>query len=163
MTLPTDLHSLKSHLLTQSHYENGPLETPCLIWDGSTNPDGYGQIWWNRANWKIHRLGYAIKYNKLIFTNILHRCDTPACWAEDHLFEGTHKENMQDMIQKGRANLSFKGQTNGRALLNDDAVRSIKKLLKEDKYIQQEIADKFGVSQITISHIKCGRTWGHIS
>jgi len=31
-----------------------------------------------------------------------HSCDVPNCINDEHLFEGTHKENMIDMISKGR-------------------------------------------------------------
>ena len=35
--------------------------------------------------------------------HVLHRCDNPICFRPDHLFVGTHKDNMADSKQKGRA------------------------------------------------------------
>lgn len=52
-----------------------------------------------------HRLSY-IEYVGPIRKglNVLHKCDVPACVNPDHLFIGTQKANIRDMIRKGRDN-----------------------------------------------------------
>ncbi len=55
-----------------------------------------------------------------------------------------------------------KGEKSSNHKLTEEKVIQIKLLLKYGKLTQQEIADMFGVSQLTISAIKTGKTWSYI-
>ena len=80
------------------------IEDPdhCWLWQGRTDAKGYGRLQWRQMNFAAHRLSYAIHYGWYApWILILHRCDTPACWRPDHLFLGTHQDNVDDMIAKG--------------------------------------------------------------
>jgi transcriptional regulator with XRE-family HTH domain len=81
----------------------------------------------------------------------------------DNLCWGTRSENMQDKNRHG-TNISgdHKGIKNGMSKLNEEKVKKIKKLLKEDKLTQKEIAKLFNVSACTISAIKNGRVWKYV-
>jgi hypothetical protein len=76
----------------------------CWIWKGRRTTRGYGTVnaglgknlAAHRASWQIH--------NGPIPDGlwVLHHCDNPSCVRPDHLFLGTHDDNMRDMALKGR-------------------------------------------------------------
>jgi hypothetical protein len=51
---------------------------------------------------RLARILLERKLGRPLKGHALHKCDTPACLEERHLFEGTHTENMKDMARKGR-------------------------------------------------------------
>ncbi len=90
---------------------------------------------------------------------VLHSCDEPKCVNPAHLRTGTQKNNMEDRKKAGN---TARGSKIASAKLNEDVVREIRRLLKEGVLTQQAIADRFGVSDTTISHIRSGARWGHL-
>ena len=82
----------------------------CWLWTGARSTEGYGYIGVGpRRNHKdvlAHRLMWELTYGPI--PNglwVLHRCDTPSCVRPDHLFLGTHQDNMDDMKRKGRTHV----------------------------------------------------------
>lgn len=80
------------------------LGTRCWLWTGNQNGKGYGHIAQTRiATIIVHRLSWEIHngdHPGRLF--VLHKCDTRSCVNPDHLFLGTHKDNMADCVAKGR-------------------------------------------------------------
>lgn len=84
----------------------------CWLWIGSTDSKGYGQIRMpgSKATGR-GRLRYATHVSLELAgrgsvpdgMEALHTCDNPPCVNPAHLVIGTHRENMQDSWQKGRA------------------------------------------------------------
>lgn len=77
----------------------------CIEWTGSRLPLGYGLLY-QRAHgaWRYaHRVSFEL-FNGKVQPGmcVCHRCDNPACINPDHLWLGTHKENMEDRDRKGR-------------------------------------------------------------
>lgn len=75
----------------------------CWLWMGHLNESGYGQInidgkfpLTHRVSWELHKGSIPDGMQ------VLHKCDVRRCWNPEHLFLGTHMDNMRDMISKGR-------------------------------------------------------------
>lgn len=80
---------------------HGP-QGECWVWTASTNPDGYGNLNHGKEN-RAHRVSWKIHNGPIPpDLQVLHRCDNPPCVRPDHLWLGTHADNMRDMGIKGR-------------------------------------------------------------
>ena len=67
------------------------------------NPQGYPLIWRNgRWTYVSHFIYEKFRGSILAGMIIRHRCDNPACINPLHLRSGTQKDNIQDMMRKGR-------------------------------------------------------------
>ena len=82
----------------------------CWLWTGATMRGGYGELsaggspQYGRGHpLHAHRVSWELAYGPIPDGLwVLHICDTPACVRPDHLFLGTHADNMADMSHKGR-------------------------------------------------------------
>jgi hypothetical protein len=83
---------------TQVHF--GPS---CWEWMGRIERTGYGRLRFNSEMYSAHRAAWVLE-NGAIPDGIMvmHRCDNRKCVRPDHLFLGTHADNMKDMTDKGR-------------------------------------------------------------
>ncbi len=94
---------------------------------------------------------------------VLHSCDNPRCVNPDHLWLGTQKDNIADMIAKGRSTIgTFVGERNGQAKVTEADVIEIKRLL-EQGYLQRTVGDLFGLDQSTVSNINTGKRWRYLN
>jgi hypothetical protein len=139
-------------------------ESGCWIWAGAKSSSGYGNFWVSRGVTSLaHRVSFELYVGKIpCGMSVLHRCDTPFCVNPEHLFVGTHLDNMGDMSSKGRK-VGIKGEKNRMSKLNDVQVVAIKAALSGGRISQQKIADMYGVDQTNVSQIKLGKSWAHIN
>lgn len=77
-------------------------ETGCWEWQGIMHHSGYGCFKDKGKFTYTHRASYAAFHGDASGMFVCHRCDNPRCLNPDHLFLGTHQENMDDMKAKGR-------------------------------------------------------------
>ncbi len=144
--------------------KNGPihtrLKTRCWIWVGGKS-NGYGKIKLSGRMVGVHRLSWKI-HNRPISNSglfVLHECDVRHCVNPDHLFLGTHQDNMDDKVNKGRQS-RLRGEKNPEAKLSDSEVQEIRTLY-EDGFLQREIAKFYEVSQQAVSLIVTRMFWKH--
>jgi hypothetical protein len=135
----------------------------CWLWKGKPDTSGYGRFspdgrptsqGAHRVSWQWFRGPIPDDMS------VLHRCDVPLCVNPDHLFLGTRGDNNRDRAQKGR-NGDVRGEKVGTSRLTAHQVVEIRRLLSE-KVSQYEIADRFGVSQMTVSRIHRRESWAHL-
>jgi len=75
----------------------------CWSWTGTIMKHGYGMLSIGGKFRLAHRYSWEL-FNGHIPDGLyaLHHCDNPLCVRPDHLFIGTQKDNIMDMMAKGR-------------------------------------------------------------
>lgn len=134
----------------------------CHVFTGSKDDCGYGRINKDGKLVRLHREVWKKEHGKIGKKNVIcHTCDNPACINPDHLFIGNQEDNIADMDKKGRR-ISLFGSDHGMAKLTEKMIPAIRQMLKRGDTCQ-DIAKLFGVTDMTIRHIKKGRTWKHVT
>lgn len=83
----------------------------CLLWIGSVSKtSGHGRMKVDGKWHGPHRVAYNLAHGSIPpDLDVCHKCDVPACINPNHLFLGTHRENMYDMWAKGRGHRPRRG------------------------------------------------------
>jgi hypothetical protein len=132
------------------------LKGPCIEFEGGHDSWGYGVVSQGTTLVGAHRVEWAKRKGEIPDgLHVLHKCDNPGCINIDHLFLGTHQDNMKDRDAKGR-------QHSGLTRLTEDEVRKIKHLLTTTRRTLEDIGNEFYVTKYAIWDIKHGRTWTHV-
>lgn len=137
--------------LLRSKYEKLVIKQDgCWQWNGATQK-GYGALLFMRKNIRAHRASWILHNGQIPDSmHVLHKCDNPPCSNPEHLFLGSHKDNMKDMRSKGLHRQYSK--------LTLDQVKQIKISLCAGEKVE-DIRKRYGVGFSTINDIKDGRTW----
>jgi hypothetical protein len=161
----------------------------CWNWTACTIRNGYGLFFDGERCGPAHRFAWRITYGEIpTGMQICHSCDNPACVRPDHLFLGTHQDNMDDRNRKGRQAQGerhvsrtrpevlmrgdthyaktqperlARGEGHGRTTLTADQVRAIRATYGTGPSLAK-IAKEYGVDRGTIHNIVRRRTWAHI-
>lgn len=152
--------------------KDGPLPEfypelgPCWLWTAGKNEQGYGIFNPDGHMVLAHRYAYEMA-NGLIPNGLdgCHYCDRPSCVNPLHIWPGTRRENVDDMIEKGRYSTHpnvLRGEDSPDAKLTDDAVRDIRFRYAAGGISQRALAAEHGVSQGLIRGITQRTAWAHV-
>lgn len=135
--------------------------TGCWEWLGYKDKDGYGQIGYLGQRHAAHRVSFILRNPPGALPPggvVRHKCDNPSCINPYHLEVGTHADNVEDKIRRGR---QPSGEEIANSKLTKDDVRYVKFLIESQYYVGmlRDLAAEYGVDPSTISNIKKGRTW----
>lgn len=133
-------------------------KTPtCWNWTGYQTNNGYGRHYiGNQKKIVAHRFSYALQFGQIPDDSLVcHTCDNRLCVNPAHLFIGSQKDNMADMVSKERQS---RGEGTYQSKLTDNDVLEI----RQSPLRQFELARKYGVDKNTIRYIIRGETWKHL-
>lgn len=128
----------------------------CWLWLGGRNEKQYGilSVFIDKKhhNKKAHRIVWELTYGNIPDGMLVcHKCDNPPCCNPTHLFLGTHKDNVRDMMSKNRGGI-HKGSSHNRKLTYAEACH-IREVYREGNTTYKQLASLYGVSKITIRYI----------
>lgn len=126
----------------------------CWLWIGARDRSGYGAFSLNRKAVKAHRVSVMLDNRDPNGFDVCHSCDNPACVRPDHLFLGTHADNMTDMKNKGRNHKECR--------LNEQQVLEIRNLYDTMGTTIKELTQMYNVSRGAIQGIVERTNWKHI-
>lgn len=136
----------------------------CWLWIGAKSSWGYGNMRYEGRPSPAHRLSFTFyKGNIPKGMIVCHRCDVPACVNPHHLFLGTHQDNTNDKIKKGRQPPKT-GEKNPRVKLRERDVKYIREryVPRHYKFSAVKLGKMFGVNATTICSAANGPNWKHL-
>jgi transposase len=130
----------------------------CWEWLGYVGTDGYGQFNFRGKIERAHRVSYILTINKIEDGKyILHTCDNRKCVNPSHLYQGTAKDNVRDMMNRNKSAPQFRFRK-----LTKEQVLSIRKEYSTGLTSYPKLARKYDVSISTISDIVNRKIWKRI-
>ncbi len=133
----------------------------CWNWQGAIQAiqsKGYGSVGISKGKTALtHRVAYEISTGEIPKGKmVLHKCDNRGCVNPNHLYLGTHQDNMKDMVERDR---QARGERNGRSRLTNEDVKNIRRNYGTGNHTQKQVADQFGVSISSIRKILSEEYW----
>lgn len=136
------------------------IDSGCWEWVGSVNEDGYGRFKSKDKTRRVHRVSYEVHVGPIpAGLQVLHHCDNPRCINPDHLFIGTHDDNMRDRDAKLRM---ARGSSIGGAKITEDLAVDIVSSFNSGEKVR-DISSRIDMKKQTIRAVIRGDYWSHVT
>lgn len=160
-------------LTEKTVYEKTPAErfrerytvmpSGCWHWDSIGDKGRAGKFSINGEAIYASRASFILHKGDPGKLHVCHTCDNGLCVNPDHLFLGTHLDNMRDMVQKGRKpkgreTNTFLGSSHPTTKLSESDVLEMRASSKSMK----DLASQYGISYSAVYAIIQRRNWKHI-
>ena len=133
----------------------------CWEWTGSLDKNGYGQFRNGNASRQAHRYSYELHVGPLGDLLACHSCDNRKCVNPAHIFPGTQRDNIRDMVAKGRRyRPDVVGEKNASAKLTVALVREARQKFADGVSISQ-LSREYRVSWTGMKKAVIRETWRH--
>lgn len=134
----------------------------CWLWIGAKSAHRYGHLHFAGMQVKAHRFSWQMHFGAIPDgMEVCHRCDVGICVRPDHLFLGTHKDNMNDRDAKCRLGRRERGEDHHEAKLCAACVVEIRRA-RADGVGPRALGRLYGVHRGTILRIVKRETWAHV-
>ena len=137
----------------------------CRLWTGALCK-GYGSVWFDGRSQLVHRVIYELTRGVKLDSSqlVCHSCDTTRCCRPEHLWIGTHADNLHDAYAKGRKSPNAipryaraRGLENAKARHPDAVVRGVRDHFAEHRSMASA-AKAYGVTYAAAKNWITGRT-----
>ena len=138
---PKPVGTVKQRLLARCRQEDGPLDTPCLVWYGETDKEGYGKI---KDGGRYVPAHWVLKGHPPAGMQADHLCHVRACVRPSHLEFVSPSENTQRRKEVAST------------VTDLEAAKISAKYLLDNGHSVAEVARITGLSRRTVGRIRNG-------
>lgn len=135
----------------------------CWNWAG-TSRNGYGRLTVGsrtdntRKTESAHRFSYKLFYGDIPNDlYVCHKCDNKLCVNPEHLFLGTHQDNIDDRERKNRNNHVIGKNVPTSKLTETEVIK-----IRNSNLSSRKLAKIYGLNKTSVLDIKNGINWKHL-